>query len=234
MRFRNILKTTFIFALVAGSMSAQTFMQGWDVAARFSTGNTSGALNNSAANNNPNSLNSFSFGVELTKGYFVYGLDYQYLPGNFFVVSTIPHLTFATTGAGTSVSAAGTHSTIVRKPEANLFNLNFLYRYPVGDFYIQGGARVSMNTVTETETGSTETWATTTLLTSSSAIARAREAKTTTFNPTIGIGKQFNERWSGGLNVTQSRMTFPSLINGNVSNVSKTGFITELSFGIKF
>ena len=235
MHFINSLKTSLLFVLVAGSVSAQTlgsYLQGLDVAAKFTTGNTSGGLNNSTALNNPNSLNTFTFGLEFTKGNFVYGLDYQYMPGNFRLDSYIPHLTFATTGAGTSVGAAGTYSTIVRKPEANLFNFNFLYRHqmPEQALYLQGGARVSMANVIEKDTGSREVWSAPTVLVSSSAIAQRREAKTTSFNPTIGVGRQFNERWSGELNVTQSSMTFPS----RTGNVSKTGFITELSFGIKF
>lgn len=232
MRFRNILKTTFIFALVAGSMSAQTFMQGWDIATKFTTGNTSGGLGNSVALNNPNSLNTFAFGLEFTKGNFVVGLDYQYMPGNFRLDSYIPHLTFSSSGAPTSVGAAGTYQTIIRKPEANLYNFNFLYRYPMPeqDLYLQGGLRASMARVTETDTGSREVWSSTTVLASSSAIAERREAKTTSFNPTIGVGREFTERFRGELNLTQSKMTFPS----RTGNVSKTGFITELSFGIKF
>ena len=235
MHFLNALKTSLLFVLVAGSLSAQTFgsyYQGWDVAAKFTTGSTSGALSNSSGLNNPNSLNTFRFGLEFTKGNFVVGLDYQYMPGNFRLDSYIPHLTFLSSGAGTSVAAAGTYSTIVRKPEANLYNFNFLYRYqmPEQALYLQGGARVSMANVIEKDTGSREVWSAPTVLVSSSAIAVRREAKTTSFNPTIGVGRQFNERWSGELNVTQSSMTFPS----RTGNVSKTGFITELSFGIKF
>jgi hypothetical protein len=48
-----------------------------------------------------------------------------------------------------------------------------------------------------------------------------------TLNPTFGIGQRFTDRYSGELNITQSNVKFPNA-------GSKTGFITELSFGIKF
>lgn len=232
MRFSKFFTTALLFSLlvIPMTLSGQMF-SGYDVAVKFSTGNTSGNLSNAQGFNDPEAMNTFAGAFEAQKGNWVFGLGYRINPGRWRLVSSIPHASTAGSAlvAGT---AAGTYSTRVRKPESFGYDLSLLYRndfFREGMFY-QVGLRGQMYNVKETDTGSTETWSlagTTYTLVSSSAIALSPVTKSTTFNPTIGIGQRFNDRYSGELNVTQSTIKFPNA-------GSRSGFITELSFGIKF
>ncbi len=233
MRFTQFFKATALSVLTTGIMSAQTsgLYSGWDIAVKMNTGNVSGALSNQTGFNDAEALNTFAAGFEFTKDKWVVGINYRINPGRWWKVSNIPHLSTA----GTSLVAgtpAGTYSNRIRKPESFGYDLNFLYRDNFGrpGMYWQAGIRAQAWNVKETDTGSTETWTlagTTYTLVSSSAIATSSVNKNMTVNPTFGIGQRFNERYSGELNVTQSNVKFPNA-------GSKTGFITELSFGIKF
>ncbi|MFM8622853.1 MAG: hypothetical protein ACKOB3_05700 [Holophagaceae bacterium] len=230
MRFTKFLKATTLAVFTTGLLSAQTF-SGWDVAVKFTTGNVSGSLANRTGFNDSEPLNTFASGFEFTKNNWVLGINYRINPGRFNLISSIPH----TSTAGTALVAgtpAGTYETRVRKPESFGYDFNALYRdnfYREGMYY-QVGVRAQRWTVKETDTGSRETWSlagTTYTLVSSAAIASAPTTSSMTLNPTFGIGQRFTDRYSGELNVTQSNVKFPNA-------GSKTGFITELSFGIKF
>lgn len=230
MRITKIFKATSLAVLVAGTLSAQTF-SGWDVAVKFTTGNASGSIANRTGFNDGETLNTFASGFEFTKNNWVLGINYRINPGRFNLVSSIPHTSTAGT-ALVSGTPAGTYETRMRKPESFGYDLNLLYRdnfYREGMYY-QVGLRAQRWTVKETDTGSSETWSlagTTYTLVSSSAIAVAPTTNSMTLNPTFGIGQRFTDRYSGELNITQSNVKFPNA-------GSKTGFITELSFGIKF
>lgn len=230
MRFTKFLKATTLAVFTTGLLSAQTF-SGWDVAVKLTTGNVSGSLANRTGFNDSETLNTFASGFEFTKNNWVLGINYRINPGRFNLVSSIPHSSQAGTAlvAGT---AAGTYETRMRKPESFGYDFNVLYRdnfYREGMYY-QVGVRAQRWTVKETDTGSRETWSlagTTYTLVSSETIASAPTTSSMTLNPTFGIGQRFTDRYSGELNITQSNVKFPNA-------GSKTGFITELSFGIKF
>lgn len=230
MRFTKNFKAIAMALFVTGALSAQTF-SGWDVAFKLGTGNASGSIANRTGFNDGEALNTFFSGFEFSKNNWVLGFNYRIVPGRFNLVSSIPH----TSTAGTALVAgtpAGTYETRMRKPESLGYDINLLYR---DDFYREGmyyqvGLRAQRWSVRETDTGSSETWSlagTTYTLVSSSAIAVEKSNNSMTLNPTFGIGQRFTDRYSGELNITQSNVKFPNA-------GSKTGFITELSFGIKF
>lgn len=230
MRFTKFVKATTLAIMATGALSAQMF-SGWDGAVKFTTGNASGSIANKTGFNDGETLNTFASGFEFTKNNWVVGINYRINPGRFNLLSSIPH----TSQAGTALvsgTPAGTYASIVRKPESFGYDFNVLYR---DNFYREGmyyhvGVRAQRWTVKETDTGSRETWSlagTTYTLVSSSAVAEIKTTNSMTLNPTFGIGQRFTDRYSGELNITQSNVKFPNA-------GSKTGFITELSFGIKF
>ena len=233
MRFTKFLKATTLAVFTTGLLSAQTF-SGWDVAVKLTTGNVSGSLANRTGFNDSETLNTFASGFEFTKNNWVLGINYRINPGRFNLISSIPHSSQAGTSlvAGTPIPANGAFETRMRKPESFGYDFNVLYRdnfYREGMYY-QVGVRAQRWTVKETDTGSRETWSlagTTYTLVSSATIASAPTTSSMTLNPTFGIGQRFTDRYSGELNITQSNVKFPNA-------GSKTGFITELSFGIKF
>ena len=153
------------------------------------------------------------------------GINFRQFKGNNWVVSTIPH----TNTSASAVTAAGTYENRMRKSEAKGFDLDLGYKINLGlpeTYYTFVGARVAMYDYNTTDVGSREVWASTSSLTSASAIFSSPTVKKTNFNPMAGIGYNFNDRYYGQLALISSSFAFPTK--------ASSGMITELSFGIKF
>ena len=221
-----MIKKSFVpVALFAWLLGSSLQAQGWDYALTMSINNASSDLGNKQGLYNSEIFNGFAGGFQGTKGRWIVGINFRQFKGNNWVVSTIPHTNTSATG----VTAAGTYENRMRKSEAKGFDVDLGYKINLGlpeTYYTFVGARVAMYDYNTTDVGSREVWASTSSLTSASAIFSSPTVKKTNFNPMAGIGYNFNDRYYGQLALISSSFAFPTR--------ASSGMITELSFGIKF
>jgi len=219
--FRKFFLASAFFVLLASG----SLLQSQDYSLTMSIGNASGNLGNKKGLNNGEIFNSFGAGFQTTTGNWLLGVNFRQYSGINWVVSTIPH----TNSSGTAVSAAGTYENRMRKSDALGLDLNIGYMVNLGlpnPYYTYVGARVQRYNFRQVDLGSREVWSSASTLTSSSAITDNFQSTKINFNPMIGVGYNFNERYFGQLNLISSTFAF--------SRLSASGMITELSLGIKF
>lgn len=213
-------------ALLVGTASAA--QDPWSLSFKMGGGPTLGDITTVTGNAGFNFGGDFEVAYQLTKrSQFAFGLGYRFFPGDFQNLSFIPSTIPASNPVATTY-----YETRVRKAEAMGFQLNALYRadLPWEGVYWQGGLRLGINKLKQTDTG---TRLTTTgaggsgSITAVAAIADIQEKTTTSLGPLLGIGYRFTDTYSLEVNVWMASMESPAL-------GKKTGTATELAFGIRF
>jgi len=213
------------FTLVALLFGSSLHGQNFDYSVTMGIGNASGSLANQTGLNNSEIFNSFAGGFQASNNKWILGVSFRQYVGVNWIVSTIPH----TGSSGSSVSAAGSYENRMRKSDALGLDFDVAYKVNIGlpeGYYSYIGARIQRLQFRQVDIGSGEVWASTSSLTSSRVIADNLTSTKMNFNPMLGIGYSFNDRYFGQLNIINSTFAF--------ERKSASGMITELSFGIKF
>jgi hypothetical protein len=208
--------------------------QGWDYSLIMSIRNASGSLGNKSGLNDSEIFNGFSGGFQATNNQWLLGVNFSQHPGRAFIISTIPH----TNNTGSAVSAAGTYENRLRKNTVEGFDFNVGYKFNTGilpqGYYSFVGIRGQRYKYETVDLGSREVWASTTSLTSTATIEELPKLTKINLNPMLGIGFDYNNRYFGQLTFVQSTFGFAKMSTAAFPGGSKSGMITELSFGIKF
>lgn len=230
----RLTRMTKLLSLVVAtglSLCAQT--SPWDACFKVFGGRADGAVKNDLGMGN-----NFGAGAEVTYSLkkdtaLVFDLGYRFFPGSTSVVSDIPK-TVAATGVNPTY-----YETRLRKTAVEGFQASALFRQDAftEGMYWQAGLRMGLNRAKLTDTGtrmSTDGTAiadmgsvSNTHILTVNTIADVKEKKTVAIGLLAGLGMRFNDRFSGEVNVFQTKAESTAV-------GKKSGLVAEIAVGVRF